>query len=236
MSRASVRRSAWWLPILAYHRVVEGRPPFDPAGNCVTTETFESHLRWLAANGFSSVPLSALGDAFDNGGGLPRRSVVLTFDGGYRDNSEFAWPLLKRHGFTATIFLVSDAIGGYNHFDADLPGDPVPMMSWEEVREMRLAGIAFGSHTCSHPPSLIALDDDRLRHEVEASKSAVEGSLDAPADQFSYPHDQLDSRVEAAVEAAGYGLACSGVGSRFSRYCLSRVSPPRRGDIGLGLG
>jgi peptidoglycan/xylan/chitin deacetylase (PgdA/CDA1 family) len=238
MSIDSHGRSNTWVPILAYHRVVDTPPRHDPAENCVTVATFESHLQWLVANGYSSIPLAAVGHTLDRGGGIPvpRRSVVVTFDDGYQDNYDFAWPLLKRYGFTATIFLVSDAIGGYNDFDAELPGEPVPMLSWEQVREMRSAGIAFGSHTCSHPISLTELDDDRLRHELAESKSTLERSLNAPVDQLSYPHDQLDSRVEAAVEAAGYRLACAGVGTRFSRYCLSRVSAPRRGDQGLGLG
>jgi peptidoglycan/xylan/chitin deacetylase (PgdA/CDA1 family) len=207
-------------------------------GNCVSVATFESHLRWLAANGFSSVPLSLAGRVFDAGmtEALPARSVVLTFDDGYRDNYDFAWPLLKRYGFTATIFLVSDAVGGYNHFDAGLTGDPVSMLGWEQVREMLAAGIAFGSHTCSHPDSLVDLDDERLRYELAGSKAMLEEGLNAEIGEFSYPHDQLDARVEAAVEAAGYTLACAGVGTRFSRYCMTRVSPPQRGDISLAIG
>jgi peptidoglycan/xylan/chitin deacetylase (PgdA/CDA1 family) len=216
--------------------VVASPPEQDPAGNCVTVATFESHLRWLVANGYSSVSLTAVGRTFDRCAGtreaLPRRPVVLTFDDGYRDNYDLAWPLLKQYGFTATIFLVSNTIGGYNDFDADLPGNPVPMLSWEQVREMRSAGIEFGSHTRSHPRSLTELDDEMLRHELAGSKAVLENGLNAPVDQFSYPHDQLDSRVEAAVEASGYRLACAGVGSRFSRYCLTRVSPPRHAVSG----
>ncbi|HEV2034890.1 MAG TPA: polysaccharide deacetylase family protein [Candidatus Dormibacteraeota bacterium] len=218
--------------------MVPERLSLDPVGNCVTIANFESHLRWLAANGFSSVPLSVAGSACDAGitEALPARSVVITFDDGYSDNYDFAWPLLKRYGFTATIFLVSDAVGGYNHFDAGLPGDPIPMLRWDQVREMHAAGIEFGSHTCSHPDSLIRLDDERLRYEVAVSKATLEEGLNTQVEEFSYPHDQLDARVEAAVEAAGYRLACAGVATRFSRYCMSRVSPPRGGDISLVLG
>jgi len=239
MSSASTR-AVGWLPILAYHRVVDAPPAQDPAGNCVAAAIFERHLRWLADNGYTCIPLADVGRAFEAGGAthepLPGRSVVLTFDDGYRDNYELAWPLLKRYGFTATIFLVSDSIGGYNSFDADLPGEPVPMLGWEQVREMRSAGITFGSHTSTHPSSLIGLDDHRLRRELAGSKAALEEGLNEPVEHFSYPHDQLDHRVEAAVEAAGYKLACAGVGSRFSRYRLARVSPPRRPDVSPARG
>lgn len=237
MSSASLLASTSWLPILAYHRVVEHRPPIDPVGNCVTVAKFENHLRWLSANGFSSVPLAVAGRVFDGGvNRLPPRSVVITFDDGYLDNFDFAWPLLKRYGFTATIFLVSDTIGGYNSFDAGLPGNVVPMLSWDQIREMHKGGVAFGSHTCSHPGSLVDLDDAHLRYELEMSKATLEEGLNAQVDEFSYPHDQLDRRVETAVEAAGYNLACAGVGARFSRYCMSRVSPPKRGDTSLAIG
>lgn len=240
MSSASRNRPVGWLPILAYHRVVGEPPEQDPAGNCVSAAIFERHLRWLADNSYTCIPLASVGRAFEAGGAmhepLPRRSVVLTFDDGYRDNYEVAWPLLKRYGFTATIFLVSDTIGGYNSFDSDLPGEPVPMLDWEQVREMQAAGITFGSHTCTHPSSLIGLDADRLRRELTGSKAALEEGLNEPVEHFSYPHDQLDHRVEAAVEAAGYKLACAGVGSRFSRYRLTRMSPPRRTEGSLGRG
>jgi peptidoglycan/xylan/chitin deacetylase (PgdA/CDA1 family) len=224
------------VPVLMYHRVVPSLPGPDPYGNCVTVASFESHLRWLARRGYTGVPLGAVAEALGGARGpLPRRPVVITFDDGYEDNHRHAWPALRRHGFGATVFLVSDAIGGHNHFDAADNPEPVPMLSVEQIRAMHGAGIDFGSHTCTHPGPLTALADDRIRDELTRSRAAIEAILDSPVLDFAYPHSRLDPRVEALVRAAGYRLACAGVGTRFSRHCLHRVAPPLRGGPHLEL-
>jgi peptidoglycan/xylan/chitin deacetylase (PgdA/CDA1 family) len=215
-----------WLPVLLYHRVAP-RPDHDPWGNFVGPRAFESHLRWLRAWGYRSVTLSAVADSLEGGRPLPRRAVAITFDDGYLDTYEYAFPLLQRYGFGAAVFLVSDAVGGDSSFDAGSGYEPAPMLGWDQIQEMASAGVEFGSHTCSHPDSLSELDDDRLRVELESSRRAIEALLDAPADLFSYPHSRLDGRVEAAVAAAGYRLACAGVGTRFEPRCVCRVAPPQ---------
>lgn len=225
MSPASRVRPSCWLPVLLYHRVAP-RPQVDPYENFVSQHTFESHLRWLRARGYRSVPLSAVAEALAVGALLPRRAVAITFDDGYLDTYEQAFPLLRRHGFGATVFLVSDAIGGDSSFDGDCGYEPAPMLGRSQIREMAAAGVEFGSHTCSHPETLVALDDRQLRFEVETSRHAIEALLDRPVELFAYPHSRHDARVEAAVASAGYRLACGGVGTRFEPLCVCRVAPP----------
>lgn len=220
-----------------YHRVVPAVPAHDPFRNCVSTRTFETHLKWLYARGYQSVPLAdldrSLSPATNDWRTLPSKSVVITFDDGYRDNYLYAWPILKRYGYTATIFVVADAIGGDNSFDAAYRSDPAPILSVAEMREMHRDHIGFGSHTCSHPSSMTSLSEAQLKDELERSRSVISGVLDAPVEHFAYPHSRLDDRVEAAVERAGYRLACAGVGTRFSRYCLQRVEASARSGAGL---
>ena len=219
----------FWVPILLYHRVVPILPAADPFGNCVSTHVFESQLRWLSTHGYRSVPLSTIRAALKDGDPFPKgRTVVITFDDGYQDNYDFAWPLLQRYGFTATIFLVSDAVDGDNSFDQASGAVRAPMLSMPQIREMAQAGIGFGSHSCSHPATLTALSDADLRHELVHSRAVLEGLLDAPVSHFAYPHSQLDARVEATVTEAGYELACAGVGTRFAPTCLHRVEPGKR--------
>ncbi|HSS59976.1 MAG TPA: polysaccharide deacetylase family protein [Candidatus Limnocylindrales bacterium] len=224
-----------WVPVLLYHRVVPEPPQHDPFQNFVSTTDFESHLLWLRRAGFRSLPLGSLETIFagDAQARVPRRSVAITFDDGYEDNHRYAWPLLKRHGFAATIFVVTDAIGESSSFDtAVYPADP--MLSADQMREMSRDGITFGSHTCSHPLALTDLSEFELRREVAGSRSALEGVLDAPVTQFAYPHSRQDDRVENAVASAGYRLACGGTGKRFSRYCVTRI-PVRGGGPTLAM-
>lgn len=226
-----------WVPILMYHRIVPVLPAQDPFLNCVSVAMFERQLRWLAQRGYRSQPLSALDTLGHTSGDLaapiPRRTIVITFDDGYRDNYLYALPLLRRYGLTATIFLVADAVGGDNRFDERYGGDTVDMLSVDEIREMQREGIQFGSHTCTHPPSLPRLSDSQLEYEVHRSRTVLENILNAPVDHFSYPHSQLDDRVQASVARAGYRLACAGVGTQFSRYRLNRIEPP--GRVGRAL-
>lgn len=218
--------SRCWLPVLLYHRVAP-RPSEDPWNNFVSPETFESHLRWLRSWGYQSIPLGAVADALTGGPRLPRRAIAITFDDGYLDTHQFAWPLLRRYGYGATVFLVSDAIGDDSAFDAGSGYEPAPMLGWDQIRMMAIEGIEFGSHTSSHPETLVDLDGATLRRELMSSRRTIEAALDQPVDLFAYPHSKHDGRVEAAVAEAGYRLACGGVGTRFDPFCVSRVEAPQ---------
>src|SRR5207247_9258487 len=89
---------------------------------------------------------------------LPRRPIILTFDDGYRSTYEVAWPLLKRHHATASVFLVSDLIGKTNAWDADEIQEP--LLDTRQITAMRAGRIEFGSPTRSSP-ALTALPPDR---------------------------------------------------------------------------
>ncbi len=227
MSRAD------WAPVLLYHQVVERLPDDDPHRNCVRADVFDAQLSWLSSRGFRSTTLQRLGTALKDGSPLPPRSVVITFDDGYASNLEVAWPILQRHGFTATIFVVTGCIGGFNEFDAGEASPPARMLSAGQVRALHAAGVEIGSHTVTHPTSLCAVSEERLQDELVRSRGDLEALLDAPVTCFSYPHSQADGRVERAVGAAGYQAACAGVGAAFRPLRLSRVDPASRAGVGL---
>lgn len=218
-----------WFPILLYHRVLPTPTAPDPYRNCVSTAAFRSHLRWLQAHGYSSLPLTAgaVGPSLRRHG----KHVAITFDDGYEDNYVHAWPVLKEFGFTASIFVVTNIIGGMNDFDAGLGGAPARMLRPEQICELHAHGFGIGSHSCSHPPSLTELGDTTLREELVRSRTVLEDLIQAPVNTFSYPRSRVDRRIEAAVKDAGYHLALAGEGSSFSRYRMHRVfAPPGEGN------
>lgn len=219
MSRAD------WVPVLLYHQVVEQLPAADPFGNCVLASDFEAQLRWLAARGHRSTTLERVAEALSGGEPVPRRSVVITFDDGYAGNLEVAWPILRRHGFTATVFAVSGSLGGWNEFDGGLGCAPARMLTVEQLRRLHREGAEIGSHSVTHPPALTELDAHALRSELVDSRARLESVLDDAVTVFSYPHSQVDARVEAAVAEAGYRAAAAGVGTAFRPLRLSRVDP-----------
>jgi peptidoglycan/xylan/chitin deacetylase (PgdA/CDA1 family) len=137
----------------------------------------------------------------------PARSVVVTIDDGYRDVRTVAYPILRRLGIPATIFLVSGALGGANAWDrsGELAGRPV--LSREDARVMRTGGIAYGAHTRTHP-HLPALPSERLRDEVVDGRRELEQAIGEPVPVFAYPYGERDARCEAIVAEAGFSAAC----------------------------
>ena len=95
----------------------------------------------------------------------PARSVVLTSDDGYVDNRTVAYPILRRHGFPATMFLVSEALGGTNTWDHGGELDGRPIMGWDAIHEMAGHGIEVGAHTRRHV-RLPSLPEAEAREEV----------------------------------------------------------------------
>jgi peptidoglycan/xylan/chitin deacetylase (PgdA/CDA1 family) len=222
-------RSLPWIPILMYHRVVPSLLQPDPFGNCVVLRTFKSHLRWLRRLGYASVSLdviAALASDPERRAALPKRVLAITFDDGYQDNYDHALPALAEHGFTATIFLVSGAIGADNEFDRANTPERVPMLTAGQIQTMHGAGLTFGSHTRSHP-NLEDLPGESAAREIASSRDEIEAIVQAPVHHFAYPYTRVNPRLEKEVREAGYHSACAGVGTPFKQFRLSRISVPR---------
>ena len=142
-------------------------------------------------------------------GSVPRDPLVaITFDDGFRNVYEYGLPVLQRYGFTATIFLVTDYCGQTNSW----PSQPLyvergPLLRWAEVREMSKAGIAFGSHTRTHP-DLRMLTSGDAEEELSASKKMIEDAIGCPVNVLAYPYGAYDETVKSLAQAH-FSLACS---------------------------
>jgi peptidoglycan/xylan/chitin deacetylase (PgdA/CDA1 family) len=139
--------------------------------------------------------------------------VALTFDDGLASVHRHAWPVLARHGYAATVFLVTGRAGG----DSGWPGQPArvrrrPLLGWGEAREMAAAGIEMGSHTVSHP-DLTRLSPDEAGAELVASRMAIEDRLGVAVQALAYPYGRVNAGVRAAA-ARHYRLGC---GTRLGR-------------------
>jgi peptidoglycan/xylan/chitin deacetylase (PgdA/CDA1 family) len=135
-----------------------------------------------------------------------KKPVLLTFDDGYLNNYQFAFPLLQEFGFSALIALVADPSIRTNSWDR---GKGIPVSALMEpchVREMAAQGIEFGSHSYRHL-SLPALDDAELEKELRRSKETIEQMLGQAVEALVYPYGDVDERVKQGVRAAGYQCA-----------------------------
>jgi peptidoglycan/xylan/chitin deacetylase (PgdA/CDA1 family) len=156
------------------------------------------------------------------------KHVVLTFDDGYRDFYSEAFPILRKFGFPATVFLPTQFI----HPDRNIPFKRGVCMTWQEVRELRREGVLFGSHTVSHS-QLKSLPKKDIAYEIRESKKNIEDSLGEDVESFSYPYAFPDedrglvAYLREELESCGYR---NGVSTRIGtatirddRYFIRRL-------------
>jgi peptidoglycan/xylan/chitin deacetylase (PgdA/CDA1 family) len=185
--------------ILNYHQVAE----VAENALCVTPGRFAEHMAWLKRHGLRGVGVGTLVDAMY--AGCQRGLVGITFDDGYASLVETALPALLRHGFTATMFIVSGLLGGTNEWDE---GWAWPLMSAEHVRDLAAAGMEIGSHSITHL-RLAGADADQLKAEVSDSRASLSDLIGAAIRGFAYPYGSMDAAARQAVRDAGYDYACA---------------------------
>jgi len=213
-----------WVSIVGYHRIVAMRPEDDYWHICTTRERFTSQMRWFARSGYRTLSLEQVADLIIRGERIPPRHFVITFDDGYQDTLTEAAPVLKHHGFTATMFVVTGLVGERNIWDEG-KGNVAPLMTWEQVKQWVKLGFSVGAHSVSHP-HLSQLTPEEVRHELIESRKTLESVLGTQIRTFCYPFGDWSDVVCSLVAEVGYDLACDDVGRKeHGRYSLARCNP-----------
>ena len=204
------------IPVLMYHRVVPEAPAQSQHGIWVTAPSFEQHLISLHRRGFSSITFEQYHFFLSGEFTLPPKPIILSFDDGYEDNYTSAFPLLKKHGFSAVIFLVTNATRRTNFWDRDEP--QVPLMNNKQIEEMSRAGIEFGSHTVTHP-DLAHCSPEQIRNELIESKQMIEQVIGKEIVSVAYPFGSVNDTIKAAAAEVGYlfGIATNSGPVKFSK-------------------
>ncbi|MEG4516965.1 sulfotransferase [Microcoleus sp. AT9b-C5] len=206
------------LPILAYRRI-------SPDGlDAVTPQVLEQQLQYLKDRGYYSASWENWQSAKRDKTPLPGKAVLMTFDGGYLDFFQYAWPLLKRFDFTATVFLVAESIGKTNSWEK-AEFEEVQLMGWQEIRQLRDAGIEVGSMSATHQP-LTALSPTEIVREGAKSRAILERGLEKSVKSFAYPYGDVDPIVAHLIGASGYTFGVSYM-SNFSSFDDALLSLPR---------
>ncbi|MCE7080671.1 polysaccharide deacetylase family protein [Streptomyces sp. ST2-7A] len=203
-----------------YHSVTYPRSPGDdPYRLIVTPARLDHQLALLRRCGLRGVSIAELLAA--HAAGRSVGLVGLSFDDGYADFAEHALPLLRRHGCTASLYVLPGLFGADNRWDPE--GPRKPLLDAEGVRACAGAGVEIGSHGLLHR-SLPDLDADELRREVRGSREALRATTGSAPAGFCYPYGAVGPREVAAVRAAGYDYACAiDPGPLTGRYALPRV-------------
>ena len=185
------------VPILCYHRFGPNRSAMT-----MTAATFEAQMDYLARNGYRVIPMRELARFFEGKEPLPKKTVVITIDDGYRATYQIAYPILKKHGFPATVYLYSDFAGA---------GDA---MTWPQMQEMVQSGlIEIQPHSKTHSNLTVKLPGEsdakyaeRIRREVDAPVAAIKDRLSLASFSYAYPYGDMNEMVSDLLARQGVRL------------------------------
>ena len=222
MQRLRESRRARVVPILMYHKIG------DVANNAwwVPTGVFERQMRALRNQGYSSVLPDDIVDHHKAGKQLPPKPVMITFDDGYRNSLALAEPLLKKYGFRAIAYLITDAVAETPETRRQYEG--VDVLIWPEIKAMQKRGtFVFGGH--SHRHQNLAAAGDPYPDIRECYLVLRRHGIRRPF-SFCYPYGQYNARTIAAVKRAGFrsAMVCEDrvalTGKDMNLLALPRVS------------
>ncbi|MBP1761676.1 MAG: polysaccharide deacetylase [Firmicutes bacterium] len=214
------------VPILTYHKVNPDRNT-GGFGLRVLPADFDWQMKYLKNNGYHSVSPGNVVDHFQTGSKLPDKPFVITFDDGYQDNYRYAWPILKKYNYTATVFIVPHIVGGINAYDyyANLQPEN-KMLTWQEIKEMNDAGITIGAHALDHA-SLTKVSPAEAQRQILESKKILEQKLGKEVRYFCYPYGDFNRNIAEMVKKSGYQAATSSeeglVQANSDPYLLKRL-------------
>jgi len=187
------------IPILMYHHVDD-----KPGWLYVDKNNFISQMDYLVNKGYQTITLEEA-VSYLTSSGASGKPVVITFDDGYRDFFNNAYPILRQKKLKATVFLITQLMEGDQY------------LTWEQAREVAGSGlITLGSHTLSHRP-LASLSEDKIKDEVFSSKRIIEEKTGVMVNVFSYPFGSYNNTVIRNLKEAGFvaavtsqvGLSCA---------------------------
>ena len=196
--------------VLNYHQIDNKHTPL-----AVELKDFEEQMKFLVDSGCITITPDELYAGLNGEIELPPKPVLITFDDGYLDNYTNAFPILKKYGLKATIFIIPALTGVYPNY-----------MTWEQLKEMEQSGITIESHTLTHP-KLEELPDDEIRTELLDSKTMLEENLGHPIEFLAYPTGTYNLHIAGIAQDVGYKGAFTikyGVVDRGSNFfALERV-------------
>lgn len=185
------------VPILTYHKFTKGRGDITT----VSEKAFEEQMNFLRKNGYQVITLDAFFDFLDLKRPIPRKSVVITADDGWRSFHEIAYPILKKYGYPATLFVYTDFISINSRSQLD----------WDTLREMNRNGIDIQNHTKTHRYLDRRLGAENYREYFEAVKKEViesartiKKNLNIDVKYLAYPYGDTNHLIAALLDKLQY--------------------------------
>ncbi|MBC2695347.1 MAG: polysaccharide deacetylase family protein [Desulfobacteraceae bacterium] len=189
------------VPILSYHRFADN----CDSSLCLPACIFDQQMKYLKENGYRVISLEELLEFLKYRNSLPKRSVVISIDDGYRSVYNIAWPILKKYGFRATFFIYTNFVGVSKN-----------AITWDQLREMKKSGFEIGAHTISHCDLTRQNKGEdtqaymsRIEKELSMSKQIIDKKLNQNTVFLAFPYGRYNQRVLDMCKRLGYTIAVS---------------------------
>ncbi len=183
-------------PVLMYHHIQSETQAKEKKQITLTTytDTFEEQLKYLQSNGYQTIDIGKLVGFFKGENTIQLKSILLTFDDGYTDFYEVAFPLIKKYNYKAVVFLPTGLVNNYGY------------LTWPEITEMKDSGfVYFGNHTWSHYGT--PKDEQKTKTEIETADTQLsEKGLNANK-VFAYPYGSSNPYSVNTLKSLNYNLA-----------------------------
>lgn len=194
------------IPIITYHHVLPSDAKVDDSilnsPFTISDSEFYKQMLFLSQNDYEAINLEQLMHRKEKQ--TYKRLIVITFDDGWVDNFEYAFPILKSFNVPATFFVITSYIGSAG------------CMSQDQLLEMQQSGMQIESHAHTHTP-LELLSNSEIQWEVTHSKKLLEKNLEKQVKFMSFPHGSYNKTVVQTVKSSNY----SGCGTSNFGYAVS---------------
>jgi len=189
------------IPVLTYHRFAEN----CDSPLCMPAAIFELQMQYLKDNGYHVITVEQLLAFLEYREGVPQKSVLITMDDGYRSVYDIAYPILKKYGFSATLFIYTSFVGASRM-----------AVTWKQLKEMQRNGFTIGSHSIYHSDLTRPKEGEtqgdylaRVKEELYGSKKIIDQRLGQSTYFLAYPFGYYDQRSIQTAREAGYKIAMS---------------------------
>jgi len=189
------------VPVLCYHHFAE----WCDSSLCTPTSLFEQQMRFLKAEGYSVISTEELGEFLAFRRAIPKKAVVINLDDGYRSSYDIAYPILKKHGFTATLFVYTAFIGASKN-----------ALTWDQMKTMKADGFEVGSHSVNHGDLSKRMQGEsekeylaRIKKELLLSKQILDDRLNQNSRYIAFPYGEFSPVLLKLCEEIGYRVGFS---------------------------
>lgn len=182
-----------YATVLMYHRFNDSKYP----STSISSELFESHLKYLQEKNYSVLPIIDLVDFFEQKRTFPKKTIFITIDDGYKSFYEYAFPLLLKYKFPFTVFISTDYVANNNKSD---------FMTWEMLKEIKDKGGSIQNHTSNHA-NLNELDLEEIKKVVLKCQKELDLKLGIKSEVFSFPYGMSSIKNETIIKGMGFKLA-----------------------------